>query len=150
MYYNTYHLVVLKTKLLFAAMASPVAFSAYASVTTGYDDGAIVQFDSVVTNIGNNYNSDLSVFQCPSDGTYLFSVSFLSGETTAMEGSIVKDGSELLSSRADNDNDVQSSVVAVTECLASQTVWVECVGDNRELIGTNMSSFSGILVTAYA
>ena len=108
-------------------MASPAAFSAYSSTTTEYDDGQIVQFDTIVTNIGSSYDSDLSIFLCPTDGIYLFTVSLQTRAGWAMNGMITKEGSHLLKSRSDNENDVQGSVVVVTECLASEKIWVQSV-----------------------
>ena len=131
-------------------MASPVAFSAYPTTTIDYDEGAIVQFDSIVTNIGDAYSEQLSVFQCPSDGIYLFSISLFTTVETFMSANIVKDGVVLLASRSDYTDSIQSSVVVVTDCLASETVWVECDMNNNGLIGNRRSSFSGVLITSYA
>ena len=129
---------------------APVAFSAYASTTSDYDSGAIVQFDSIVTNIGDSFDHELSVFQCPADGIYLFSISLQTPEGISMFANIVKEGSVLLSSFSEHHTDVQSSVVVVTECQNSERVWVECNGNDRQLIGGQRSSFSGILITQYS
>ena len=131
-------------------MSIPVAFSAYPSTTTDYVTGSIVQFDVVVTNIGSSYSNDISVFQCPVNGIYLFAISLQSTLGFRMQANIIKDGSVLLSSYSDDENNIQSSTLAVTECLASETVWVECIGDNQQLIGDNRSSFSGVLITPVA
>ena len=116
-------------------MTSAVGFSAYPSTTTGYDVGAIVQFDTVVTNIGGFYSGDLGVFICPIDGIYLFPISLYTDNAREMGAKIVRDGSKIHISWSDGVDNIQSAVVAVTECLATQTVWVECTGDGKELIG---------------
>ena len=134
---------------IFTDMQGYVAFSAYPLETRRYSNGTTVQFDNAITNIGESYYKELGIFQCPIDGIYLFSISFQTGVNAFMHGHIVKNGVGLLSSWAENENDVQSSTVVVTECLALETVWVECIGDNRELLGNDRSSFSGILITPY-
>ena len=130
--------------------SAPVAFSAYPSITIDYDAGSIVQFDTIVTNIGNSYNPSFSVFQCPFDGIYLFSLSLETNIGPDMHAGIIKDGLHLLSSRSDDINNIQSSVVVVAECLENETVWVECIDDNQQLQGGKLSSFSGVLITPYA
>ena len=130
-------------------MATPVAFSAYPSTTKGYDSGSIVQFDAIVTNSGSSYNPDFGVFQCPSNGIYLFSISLLTETGRFMGGAIMQEGLNLLSSRSEGENLDQGAVVVVTECLELETVWVECTEANGELFGDRRSSFSGILITPY-
>ena len=95
-------------------MSTSGAFSAHPATTLDYDSGSIVQFDVIVTNIENSYYSNLSVFQCPSDGIYLFAISLQSIEEIAMSAELVKDGSVLLRSWSDYDNNFQSAMQRLT------------------------------------
>ena len=52
----------------------PVGFSAYANSSEVYDDGELVVFSGVISNIGNHYNPATSKFICPYNGLYLFSL----------------------------------------------------------------------------
>ena len=136
--------------LVIFVVTSPVAFSASPTITMRYDNGSIVYFNNIITNIGEFYDPVTSMFQCPYDGVYLFSISLQSDADKFMHGEIFREGVPLLSAWADNVDDIQSSVVVVVECLESELVWVECLDDDMELIGGKRSSFSGVLITPYA
>ena len=54
-----------------------VAF--HASLSSAIDsphNGHLMQFDNVLTNIGNGYNHNDGVFTCPQTGTYFITWSF--------------------------------------------------------------------------
>ena len=126
-----------------------MAFSAYASSDVDYDDGSIVAFETVVTNIGGYYNNEASLFTCPTNGLYLFSLSLLSDGDNSMLANIVKEGTLLLRAFSNGAFWDQGSTTVVIECLAFQSVRVECSGDNRRILSGRDSSFTGVLITPY-
>ena len=130
-------------------MSINVAFSAFPASTIDFDSGITVKYDSIVTNIGGFYNPETSIFTCPTDGIYLFSVSFYTYDNRLMTGNIVRDGTVLLQLYSDFEEDQQASTTVLTECLAFDSVWVECAEDNSELRSGRRSSFSGVLITEY-
>ena len=132
----------------FVFSATGIGFSAYASTTQSCEAGKLLYFDIEVTDIGGCYNNDISVFVCPYDGLYLFSLSAESPDGKQVHASIMEEDVRLLSAYHGEIDFGQGSTTVVTECSASQTVWVECSGHGT-LHSQQESSFSGVLITQY-
>ena len=109
----------------------------------------IFYFPDIVTNVGSFYNIDTSVFQCPVNGLYLFSISVETNEDYPINAGIVKEGYDLLYAVAHLDDYEQGSTTVMVECSASERVWVECLTDGDRMEQGRQSSFSGILITRY-
>ncbi|GFO37573.1 complement c1q-like protein 3 [Plakobranchus ocellatus] len=62
-----------------------VSFSAKLSYNRELQPFDTIEFDSVLTNIGEAYNPDTGRFTVPLDGTYLFHSTILSGYNTKIE-----------------------------------------------------------------
>ena len=94
----------------------PVGFSAYATTDRPYDDGDVVQFDAIVSNIGNHYSPDTYKFTCPYNGLYLFNVNFVAYSNYQMTVKIVHEHNALLGADAQPDFYQAASASVVTEC----------------------------------
>ena len=130
-------------------MATGIGFSAYSSTVQDCQAGTVLQFDTEVTDIGDFYNKDNSIFICPQDGLYLFSVSAESLDGNIISAGIIKEGIQLLSAYHGNLGTSQGSSTVIAECNAFQSVWIECRMDGQ-LDKGRASSFSGVLITPYA
>ena len=107
-------------------------------------------FDGIITNIGEFYNPDTSVFICPYDGIYMFNVVLQSTNGYYIRAFITKQGTRLVEAYSDNNNADQGSTTVVTECQSFDSVWVECSLSGSQIIGTKQSSFTGVLLSAYS
>ena len=125
-----------------------VAFSAYASVTTDYDQGTTVQFDQEVTNVGGYYDSSLGFFICPINGIYQFSASVFTDSAHYCDVNSVKDDLILLGAHSNTDDYTQASTTVFTECLSFEKVWIESAGNNYRISGGIETSFSGALIVS--
>ena len=132
-------------------MTTPIAFTAYSNKEADCDQGAVVQFNSIVTNVGGFYDENSSIFTVPTDGLYLFSASVRTAQSTqSMWSGISHEGRILVDQYSSGNGNDQGSSIALVECVAFDNVWVECRGDNREIAGERVSSFSGVLILPYA
>lgn len=126
-----------------------VGFSAYATATRIYNDQELVLFDAIHTNYGEAYNPQLSVFQCPVSGYYLFFIN-VHAQNYDMRPEIYIDGGEsFVRTFADNSSDDNSSTMVITYCDALQLVWVRSTGNGARMFGlaeNPLSSFSGVLL----
>ena len=130
--------------------ATAVSFSAYPSQTIRYNTGTTMIFDSVLTNVGEFYNPGVGSFICPYNGLYLFHVTISTFCDQTASGAIVKDAIRLAQAFSFDNNDWdQGSISVIVECLAFESVWIECITDNSELRGDQFSMFAGVLITQY-
>ena len=129
-----------------------MGFTAIASSDVVYNDGEIMLFDNIETNLGGFYDNSSSMFLCPYNGVYIFSISTRSYTNFYMYARIIHDNNPVAGTASDEVANDQGSVMAIIECLSGESVWVENYGDNRVLGGSSVmkySSFSGFLLHAY-
>ncbi|XP_038074780.1 complement C1q tumor necrosis factor-related protein 3-like [Patiria miniata] len=132
-----------------AASSPSVAFTALMSsgVSGPNRDGEIIIFDHVVTNVGDDFDSETSKFTCSVPGVYFFEVSLLS--RTQPYAKLMKNGEHIFSvHHSDSGTFQQSSNSAVLTLANGDEVWVQ-IGDdtNRGIYGdTRYSSFTGFLI----
>lgn len=130
--------------------ATIVHFTAFAPDDQSCNDGVIIQFPSVIDNIGGNYDESTSVFTCPLTGYYLFHVSILSGQGFLMRADITNGEDSLVALRAwDTDSTEFGSTQIVTLCTAGDEVAVRCMYGPNVLMGYSdrVSTFSGTLLS---
>ena len=129
----------------------PVGFTAYAKLDRQYTAGELILFDATISNIGYYYNADTSMFTCPYDGLYIFSIHFNTSSDYSMYAHIALDNQFLTGTYEENKHG-QASAQAVIECIAGQNVWVECSDGSGYMWGDSTykwSLFSGVLLQAY-
>jgi hypothetical protein len=107
--------------------------------------GQSINFDRIVTNIGNGYNPHGGVFTARVPGVYIFAVTVMSLPSHYITVEMVKDGSELCYTRAEREDYDSATCVATVHLAAGEDVWVkQAAGDG---IHGQYSTFSGILIT---
>ncbi|KAK3084467.1 hypothetical protein FSP39_013998, partial [Pinctada imbricata] len=129
-----------------------VAF--YAKLTDVYEhlaDGQTIQFDMVITNIGNAYAPTQGKFTVPIRGVYLLSVSMMSrNERDPLWCSLVKNGQTLtglFSSAGGSFSDTQTIVVVLE---TGDVVWVMHNPGSPDVHTNSYNSyFAGFLLTEH-
>ena len=127
-----------------------IGFSAYATAIRDYGANDIILFDQVVSNFGEHFQAANSVFLCPVDGVYIFSVNVQSTNSYSIAGAIMKETEVLLgffSGSNDGSNDT-GSTLGVTDCKKGEKIWVKSYGGGYQMNGSSKrySSFSGFLL----
>ena len=127
-------------------MATTVAFTACPSEDMSYSPGSIIQFGLALTNLGDFYNVDTSIFTCPVNGLYMFSISIFTNDNDYIDANIYKDGSELVQIYSASAGAIHGVNSVLTECNVFQPVWVECAEIGGTVPGNTRSSFSRVLL----
>ncbi|KAL4221882.1 hypothetical protein ACF0H5_017934 [Mactra antiquata] len=122
------------------------AFYATHAVHQNHNLGAnqIVPFQLLVTNVGNAYNNNTSVFTAPVDGTYVFHATVMGIDASHMRAYFDVDGTKYSVFYVTSLD--QSSQMLVINLNAGQAVSVRNDYINDGYIGTHHSSFSGFLL----
>ncbi|KAL4230497.1 Complement C1q-like protein 4 [Mactra antiquata] len=126
------------------------AFYATHVVHNNHDLGAnqIIPFQQTVTNVGNAYNNNTSVFVAPVDGTYVFHATVMgidaSNVYNHMKAHFDVDGTKYSVFYVTAYD--QSSQMLVINLKAGQSVSVKNDYLGTGFIGTHNSSFSGFLL----
>ena len=124
-----------------------VSFTARHNGDETFNKDDVIQFATIVTNYGNYYNRETSIFICPHDGMYLF-FSSLVGEGTDVLGHMALDTMDLVGMQSYSISNSASNLV-FTECLRGTKVWVRQVNDG-DVVGAYLgTSFSGYLLQRY-
>ncbi|XP_061190689.1 complement C1q tumor necrosis factor-related protein 6-like [Saccostrea echinata] len=127
-----------------------IGFTACLSSSSGVNIGYLqtIEFDNVITNDGNGFDSRHGVFRAPVSGLYHFSMTISSTKSHPMVIHMVKDGNELIHSYL-GDSDYLSSTQDVNVRLnAGQDVWCRNSQNYNALINAaNYSCFSGHLIS---
>ena len=129
-----------------------IAFTVYHLSTKDYDQNETIEFDTVILNHGNHFNTSTHMFTCPVEGLYVFSMSLTRSYANgvSMSGAIMHESEEIGRTYAyDADSYDQGSVTAVTHCVSGDVVYgaIVSVAITR-LDGGKDSSFSGFLLSA--
>ena len=101
-------------------------------------------------NIGGFYNDETSVFICPTDGLYLFTMSIYTNIGDYISTVLSKDGTHMVSAYSGIEDGNHGVNTILTECLMLQSVWVECYGFEGPIQASIYTSFSGVLIADYA
>ncbi|XP_025114338.1 complement C1q tumor necrosis factor-related protein 4-like [Pomacea canaliculata] len=129
-------------------VAFTVHFSQH-SVSVGLHSTLV--FDTVVTNIGNAYDSRSGLFTSPYDGVYVFFLTAMSENSHGViQLALRKGDTELAVTWGDGQNDPndQETAHVLVPLKAGDRVWVSHKDGDTELYGGPWSTFSGWLVHA--
>ena len=130
----------------FTDLTDAVAFTARATSNENYEDGDTVSFNGIITNFGGHYSTIFDRFTCPLNGTYMFSVNFVTGIGREMRVFIVKEGLDLIQGRAGDAGAANmGTALVITTCFAQERVWVRSV-DSGYMLGGYTNQFSGVLL----
>ena len=105
-------------------------------------------FDTVVTNVGNGYNSHLGSFVAPVSGTYVFSTTLVSFYHINSHAQFVKNGqavTTLFVSGVESGHDTASQTI-VLQLQKGDDVTVQNLDTDTSFLGSSYSIFSGFLL----
>ena len=126
-----------------------VGFSAWPALERNYTQHDLVLFENIDTNVGGHFQN--SVFVCPVDGVYSFSIHITTQAGTSMSIRLMRNDDRLAGATCEAVAGVQVSAgnTVFAVCLAGDKVWVRSNenGAIRGNIRTNL--FSGHLLDRY-
>ena len=107
-----------------------------------------VVFDNVITNIGNGYHSHVGTFIAPVSGTYVFSVTLMTGWNQAAGYEIVKNGSMI--SRIYNSVQTSGynsgSQTFILQLKQNDDIVIQNSNSDKNNHGDHYSTFAGFLL----
>ncbi|XP_071178088.1 complement C1q-like protein 4 [Mytilus edulis] len=125
-----------------------VAFSAALKHNIQLGQDQLIEFDKVITNIGNAYDSRHSHFTAPCKGIYLFSGSLFVGGSQSAHVDMVKNGNAIGYLWANSDHHISTETVVVT-LETGDMVWMKHRGGQASIYGHALeqyNTFSGVLI----
>ena len=102
---------------------SPVAFTAYSSNATYSTEGEVIQFQEVLTNIGDAFDVTTGMFTCPISGYYMFYLSMTSSADAPFEADLYRGDTYLITIESDELEENQSANMATTECVQGEQTY---------------------------
>ena len=126
-----------------------IGFTAYGTVSRTFALHDVVIFDGIISNFGNNYHTDSSIYLCPKSGVYGFGMTILTDDYF-MNARLMRENAVLVGLKV-NAPDYTGSVFTVTECLQGEKVWVRTVSEPNSYYGngSRRSVFWGYLLYQY-
>ncbi|XP_070580890.1 complement C1q tumor necrosis factor-related protein 3-like [Ptychodera flava] len=127
------------------------AFSVTRSTSLQAEENITIPFDTVLTNVGNNYDKDTSKFTCTIAGTYVFMFSLKKGiDDGPTYASLMLNDNIAVSGR---DDDISHDMVGnsvVLQLQAGDEVWLRLWAGYSIYSNQNIyCSFSGFLLYAH-
>ena len=126
------------------------AFTAVVSNDLNYpNEKSVVEFHDTLSNIGNHFQLENSIFICPYNGTYAFFLNILNDVNALASVDLMQDGVRLVPIWADGreigHNGISTS--AIVKCVAGSEIWSESNVGNIMIRGANYSVVSGYLIS---
>jgi hypothetical protein len=128
---------------------SKVAFSAILTTPLALGEHQIVEYDKVLTNIGNGYDSRHGHFTAPIKAVYLFSCSMMNIEGISKDYlEIVKNGIRVAHLYSDEDDYSMATQVVIVMLEKGDMVWVRHsdTASSRSLNGGGYNTFVGTIL----
>ena len=127
---------------------SKVAFSASLTTRLALGQHQIVEYDKVLTNIGNGYDSRHGHFTAPIKAVYLFSCSMMNMEGSSIHLEIVKNGIRVAHLYSDDDDYSMATQVVIVLLEKGDMVWVRHsdTASSRSLNGGGYNTFVGTIL----
>lgn len=122
-----------------------VAFYAYMSRSLpGYiaTPHHVLKFDVVRTNIGNGYHSSTGIFSVPETGVYVFTWSFLNGDTDVHSVQLIINAEEwgVVNSHSSSNSWMQSTGLVVAHVNKGDDVFVKTKDQSQGEIYSGVNS----------
>ena len=126
-----------------------VGFTAHVNADAIYNKGDVVKFGATLSNFGECYNTNTSIFICPYDGIYMFNHIVQADNDAGVRTRIMIRNREIGRTYSHEPLE-KSSAFAIVECESGEKVWVENVNDNHAIReGEQQTTFSGYLLYRY-
>ena len=128
---------------------SKVAFSAILTTQLALGQHQTVEYDKVLTNIGNGYDSRHGHFTAPIKAVYLFSCSMMNKEGTSIHLEIVKNGIRVAELYGDDDDFSMATQVVIVLLEKGDMVWVrieETISSQSLNAGGGYNTFVGTIL----
>ena len=126
-----------------------VGFTAQANTDAIYNASDVVKFGATLSNFGECYNTNTSIFICPYDGIYMFN-HIVQADNDADVRTLIKIGNREIGRTYSHETLEKSSAFAIVECESGEKAWVESLSDNQAIRdGVKQSTFSGYLLHRY-
>jgi len=125
------------------------SFCAYANTTSGYT-GSPLQYDATVNNVGGGYSTSTYRFTAPVAGTYFFSYSIWTNDSTVTRCGFYKNGTAVgnatypIGTRNQNSASENDSGSLVITLALNDYIDVRCYAGQPQIFGTNY--FLGYLI----
>jgi hypothetical protein len=130
---------------LFYILGNAVAFLAHGNGGS-FADNIRIPFENIIHSTGSGYDPARSVFICPVNGVYFFSISS-HPSSSFISASLRLDEVHLFSIRADVDDDGNGmSNSGAVLCNAGQIVDVVSTRSNSNIAGGSTCVFTGALI----
>ncbi|GFR90235.1 complement C1q-like protein 2 [Elysia marginata] len=125
----------------------PVTFSAKLSYNRELKPLDTIVFDAIISNVGGGYDAATGKFTAPTDGTYLFYSTILSGYNTKVETAIIMNDKEVarIYSGAHDAHGSGSNTVALS-LSSGDVVWVRLLYQGGNHVHGYYSTFTGTLL----
>ena len=127
---------------------SKVAFSAILTTRLALGQHQLVEYDKVLTNIGNGYDSRHGHFTAPIKAVYLFSCIMMNMEGSSIHLEIVKNGIRRAHLYADDDDYSMATQVVIVLLEKGDMVWVRHsdTASSLSLNGGGYNTFVGTIL----
>ena len=126
-----------------------IAFYATLSDHTALGQKQTIEFDHIITNIGNAYNGVSGVFTVPITGIYQFSTTMLQYSSTNIHTQLMKNTISV-GQNYGNSNRASATQTVIVSGQKGDIVYVrhhEGIGSTQVIHGGGYSSFSGFLIS---
>ncbi|XP_063420875.1 complement C1q-like protein 2 [Mytilus trossulus] len=139
-----------KRILLAGADSKRIAFSTTLTHNAVLGYHTPIEFDRIITNVGNAYDSSDGHFIAPIKGLYLISVSIMNVEGHEEYTEIVRNGVQYVAMYSDDDDYSMASQTIVVLLETGDKVWVrKLFGGSATILGhpnEPYNTFSGVLL----
>lgn len=111
-------------------------------------DGEIIQFDNVLTNVGQGFDKYTGVFTVPVNGTYSFQTTILTDKDSEVWAYIAVNGifKAYLNARGTDNRHGSGSQSLVITLLEGDQVTIRNRRDGGMIYGLSYTTFGGYLV----
>lgn len=111
-------------------------------------DKQILEFDNVLTNVGNGYDKATSTFKAPVDGTYWFQTTVLSFNNVEIWGYIAVNETPKVwyNARGTDNRHCSGSQTLIITLKKGDSVAVHNQNNNGNIYGDNYTTFAGYLL----
>ena len=119
----------------------------HVALTKSQSSNGKVEFDKIISNHGNCWNSITDTFKAPTKGLYCFTLTIMNGNKTYVYGRIMRENSNLQSTRVDGSHYFNMGTASAVVLLgAGEHVYAEVEHGILYSDSTLYTHFVGFLI----